>query len=79
MPQFREFRSGDRIKARVGLPLRSPHPDFGARIERGTLGQFSGYKRRSDGGWSAVVLFFNPNHSASSLLYTAFPVQIKGA
>ena len=79
MPQFHEFRSGDRIKARVDLPLRSPHPDFGARIERGTLGPFGSYQRRSDGGRLATVLFFNPNHSASALTYAVFPVQIERA
>ena len=73
---IQEFKSGDRICARIDLPLREPHLDFGPCVHRGASGQFMYYGEKRDGVRLAVVVFENPKWKASSLLYAAFPAQI---
>ena len=80
MLQAGQFRSGDQVRARVNLPLRPEHPDFGACIRRGSVGQFVSYrKRRGDDGSLVAILFVNPTHRASSLHYLALPAQVEKA
>lgn len=77
MLQMRDFRPGEKICAAIDLPLRQPHPDFGPRIARGTPGVFRA--KLNDDSALVLVLFQNPSYTAASLVYCAYPVQIKRA